>query len=61
MNWPLTGGVPSQICCREDNRVERVFMAGYQDGTVRIWNATYPDLSLILVLESEVSVSLQNF
>lgn len=54
MNWPLTGGVPSQICCREDNRVERVFMAGYQDGTVRIWNATYPDLSLILVLESEV-------
>lgn len=61
MNWPLTGGVPSQICCGEDNRVERVFMAGYQDGTVRIWNATYPALSLILVLDSEVSLSLQNF
>lgn len=52
--WPLTGGVPSQLSFAEGRRVERVYVAGYQDGSVRIWDATYPVLSLICVLEGEV-------
>ncbi|KAK9283990.1 hypothetical protein L1049_012248 [Liquidambar formosana] len=52
--WPLTGGVPSPLSYAEENGVERVFVAGYQDGSVRIWDATYPALLLIFVLESEV-------
>ncbi|CAH8324377.1 unnamed protein product [Eruca vesicaria subsp. sativa] len=42
--WPLTGGVPGHI---DDYKLERLYMAGYQDGSVRIWDATYPCLSLI--------------
>ncbi|BBG98065.1 transducin family protein / WD-40 repeat family protein [Prunus dulcis] len=52
--WPLTGGVPSQLNDAENYHVERVYVAGYQDGSVRIWDATYPALSLICVLGSEV-------
>lgn len=53
-DWRLTGGVPSQLSCAADNVVKRVFIAGYHDGTVRIWDATYPALLLIFVLEPEV-------
>ncbi|XP_031095683.1 uncharacterized protein LOC115999882 isoform X1 [Ipomoea triloba] len=52
--WPLTGGVPSQLSLTEDNGVERIHIAGYQDGSVRIWDATYPVLSLMFVISSEV-------
>lgn len=52
--WPLTGGVPSQLNDAENYHVERVYVAGYQDGSVRIWDVTYPALSLICVLGSEV-------
>ncbi|PQQ14007.1 lethal(2) giant larvae protein homolog SRO77-like isoform X1 [Prunus yedoensis var. nudiflora] len=52
--WPLTGGVPSQLNDADNYHVERVYLAGYQDGSVRIWDATYPALSLICVLGSEV-------
>ncbi|BBN67766.1 transducin family protein / WD-40 repeat family protein, partial [Prunus dulcis] len=51
---PLTGGVPSQLNDAENYHVERVYVAGYQDGSVRVWDATYPALSLICVLGSEV-------
>lgn len=51
--WPLTGGVPSQLSA-EDRGVERVYIGGYQDGSVRIWDATLPVLSLICILEGEV-------
>lgn len=54
--WPLTGGVPSHLSFTEGKRVERIYIAGYQDGSVRIWDATYPVLSLICVLEGEVRV-----
>lgn len=53
-NWPLTGAVPCQFYDAEDYLVERLYMAGYQDGSVRIWDATYPTLSLIYVLRSDV-------
>ncbi|XP_021295747.1 uncharacterized protein LOC110425226 isoform X2 [Herrania umbratica] len=52
--WPLTGGIPSLLSEAEDYQVERVYVAGYQDGSVRIWDATYPALSLIFVLGTEV-------
>ncbi|KAM1406799.1 hypothetical protein ACFXTH_001430 [Malus domestica] len=52
--WPLTGGIPSQLCTAEDYHVERFYIAGYQDGSVRIWDATYPILSLICDLGPEV-------
>lgn len=53
--WPLTGGVHSQLLETEDYRVERVYIAGYQDGSVRVWDATYPALTLIHILGSEVN------
>ncbi|GFZ15014.1 transducin family protein [Actinidia rufa] len=52
--WPLTGGVPSPLSFAEDNGIKRVYIGGYQDGSVRIWDATFPVLSGILVLGSEV-------
>ncbi|KAI8013684.1 Syntaxin-binding protein 5-like [Camellia lanceoleosa] len=54
MRWPLTGGISNRSLFTENNRVERVYVAGRQDGSVSIWDATYPVLSLICVLESEV-------
>ncbi|XP_048604516.1 uncharacterized protein LOC125600772 isoform X3 [Brassica napus] len=49
--WPLTGGVPGHI---DDYKLERLYIAGYQDGSVRIWDATYPCLSLIYDLKPKV-------
>lgn len=59
MNWPLTGGIPSLLFYAENYQVERVYAAGYQDGSVRIWDATYPTFSLIHVLGPEVSILSQ--
>lgn len=62
--WPLTGGVPSQLSISKNNGIERVYLAGYSDGSVRIWNATYPLLSFICLVQGEVRVhhfSLINF
>ncbi|KAF9676942.1 hypothetical protein SADUNF_Sadunf08G0055700 [Salix dunnii] len=53
-NWPLTGGVPSQLHDAEKYQVERLYIAGYRDGTVRVWDATYPTFALIYVLGPEV-------
>lgn len=60
-NWPLTGGVANHMCFAEDGRVERVYISGYEDGSVQIWDATYPVFSLLCVLEGEVKVSLPKF
>lgn len=51
--WPLTGGIPGEMSS-DNYAVERIFMAGYEDGSVRIWDATYPILELMFVLESKV-------
>ncbi|KAI3474747.1 hypothetical protein Pfo_029932 [Paulownia fortunei] len=53
--WPLTGGVSNHIPFGEDNKVHRLYVAGYQDGSVRIWDATYPVFSLLCVLTNEVN------
>ncbi|KAK1264500.1 hypothetical protein QJS04_geneDACA010594 [Acorus gramineus] len=52
--WPLTGGVPSELNMTEDG-LKRLYIAGYQDGTVRLWDATYPVLSPILSTKGEVT------
>ncbi|OMO50078.1 Synaptobrevin [Corchorus capsularis] len=52
--WPLTGGIPSLLNEAADYQVERVYVTGYHDGSVQIWDATYPALSLIFVLGTEV-------
>ncbi|KAG6600918.1 Syntaxin-binding protein 5-like protein, partial [Cucurbita argyrosperma subsp. sororia] len=52
--WPLTGGIPCQLHDAEDYQVERVYIAGYQDGSIRIWDATYPSFSRIFSFEPEV-------
>lgn len=57
IKWPLTGGVPTQLSVAKDNSIDRVYIAGYQDGSVRIWDASYPVLSLICFLKPEVQVA----
>ncbi|CAM8949333.1 unnamed protein product [Rhodiola kirilowii] len=47
--WPLTGGVPSQPSA--DHQIKRVYIGGYHDGSVRIWDATYPSLTFISILQ----------
>lgn len=54
--WPLNGGVPCHLSLHGERKVERLYIAGYQDGTVRIWDATYPILSPIFVLDPEVCI-----
>ncbi|XP_070037873.1 uncharacterized protein LOC107786215 [Nicotiana tabacum] len=52
--WPLTGGVYNHISQAETNRIQRVYIAGYQDGSVRMWDATHPVFFLLCVLDNEV-------
>ncbi|KAG8099009.1 hypothetical protein GUJ93_ZPchr0013g37919 [Zizania palustris] len=54
MKWPLTGGVPSEMSLNEDHVVERIYIAGYQDSSVRIWDATFPVLVPMFVLNGKV-------
>ncbi|KAG8377035.1 hypothetical protein BUALT_Bualt09G0126200 [Buddleja alternifolia] len=51
--WPLTGGVRNHTSLVKDNKIHRLYVAGYQDGSVRIWDATYPVFSLLCVLINE--------
>ncbi|GAB4827611.1 hypothetical protein Ancab_034494 [Ancistrocladus abbreviatus] len=51
--WPMTGGVPSHMSLPQD-RIQRLYIAGYQDGSVQIWDATYPIFSPLFILEPEV-------
>ncbi|KAL8517245.1 hypothetical protein ACS0TY_015467 [Phlomoides rotata] len=53
--WPLTGGVSNHLSFGKDNTVHRLYVAGYQDGSVRIWDATYPVFSLLCILKNEVN------
>lgn len=59
-SWPLSGGVPGQPFDAKNYQVERVYIAGYQDGSVRMWDATYPVLKLIYTIEPPM-VSLLQF
>ncbi|KAI9115963.1 hypothetical protein K1719_012893 [Acacia pycnantha] len=52
--WPITGGVPSQSSRDKNTGVERVYLAGYSDGSVWMCDATHPILSYICYIEGEV-------
>lgn len=52
--WPLTGGVPGEATVSESDGIDRLYLAGYQDGSVRIWDATHPILALVVVLDGKV-------
>ncbi|XP_072055150.1 uncharacterized protein [Arachis hypogaea] len=54
IKWPLTGGVPGQLF-KEDDHIIQIYIAGYRDGSVRIWDATYPALSLVYNIKCEVN------
>lgn len=54
--WPLRGGVPYQMSSAEGYHVERIYVGGYHDGSVQIWDASLPVLSLVSVLEFEVTM-----
>ncbi|KAH6777870.1 hypothetical protein C2S51_009182 [Perilla frutescens var. frutescens] len=51
--WPLTGGIINHLSSGKDDKVQRLYVTGYQDGSVRIWDATYPVFSLLCVLTNE--------
>ncbi|KAK4756041.1 hypothetical protein SAY87_009798 [Trapa incisa] len=52
--WPIYGGIPNRISLEDDYHIERIYVAGYRDGSVRIWDATSPALSRIHILQPEV-------
>ncbi|XP_050207178.1 uncharacterized protein LOC126656614 [Mercurialis annua] len=52
--WPLTGGVPTHLSSAKTLSIGRMYIAGYQDGSVRLWNASYPVLSPICIIEGKV-------
>jgi syntaxin-binding protein 5 len=58
MKWRLTGGVPSEMSMNENYTVERIYIAGYQDSSVRIWDATFPVLTPMFVLDGKVSCAV---
>lgn len=55
--WPLTGGVPSEMSLSKEQLIERMYIAGYKDGSVRIWDSTFPILELMFVLNGKVSTT----
>ncbi|RDY11218.1 Syntaxin-binding protein 5, partial [Mucuna pruriens] len=54
-NWPLTGGVPSQLSTVKSAEVERVYFVGYSNGSVLVCDATHAVLSYICYIEGEVN------
>ncbi|KAJ1699009.1 hypothetical protein LUZ63_007521 [Rhynchospora breviuscula] len=53
--WPLTGGAPSEMSLSKERLIERVYIAGYKDGSVRIWDSTLPILELMFVLNGKLA------
>lgn len=49
-NWPVSGGIVQQFSSPEGYVIERIYIAGYIDGSVRIWDATSPVLSILCVI-----------
>ncbi|KAK8466459.1 hypothetical protein PHAVU_008G098000 [Phaseolus vulgaris] len=54
-DWPLTGGVPSQLSATKGAEVESVYFVGYSNGSVLVCDATHAVLSYICYIEGEVN------
>ncbi|GER54476.1 transducin family protein / WD-40 repeat family protein [Striga asiatica] len=52
--WPLTGGVLHRVPTTGSNNIKKIYIGGYQDGSVRIWDATFPVMSLVSVFGFEI-------
>ncbi|XP_021769683.1 uncharacterized protein LOC110733914 isoform X2 [Chenopodium quinoa] len=52
--WPLTGGLQREITSDEEDAQKIIYIIGYQDGSVRIWDATTPIFPLVSVIEGQV-------
>ncbi|EYU26793.1 hypothetical protein MIMGU_mgv1a0006321mg, partial [Erythranthe guttata] len=48
------GALPQISTTESNNIIERIYIGGYQDGTVRIFDATFPVLKLVAVLGFEI-------
>lgn len=49
-SWPISGGIVYQFTSPDGYVIERIYIAGYMDGSVRIWDATSPVLSILCVI-----------
>ncbi|KAK7373911.1 hypothetical protein VNO80_07331 [Phaseolus coccineus] len=54
-DWPLTGGVPSQLSMTKGAEVESVYFVGYSNGSVLVCDATHAVLSYICYIEGEMN------
>ncbi|KNA16904.1 hypothetical protein SOVF_084670 isoform B [Spinacia oleracea] len=52
--WPLTGGVRREITSSEEIPQKMIYIVGYQDGSVRIWDATSPTFQLASTIKGQV-------
>ncbi|XP_071716713.1 uncharacterized protein [Rutidosis leptorrhynchoides] len=50
--WPVSGGIVQKSSSPEGYLIERIYIAGYNDGSVRIWDATSPVLSIICIIQA---------
>ncbi|KAJ8552924.1 hypothetical protein K7X08_020317 [Anisodus acutangulus] len=53
IKMPPSSSIPGQLPPTEDDGIGRILVAGYLDGSVRLWNATFPVFTLIAVLQSQ--------
>ncbi|CAI9259608.1 unnamed protein product [Lactuca saligna] len=58
-NWPVSGGIVQQLSSPEGYVIERIYIAGYNDGSVRIWDATSPVLSILCVIREMKDVEVK--
>ncbi|KAH9614630.1 hypothetical protein KSS87_008334, partial [Heliosperma pusillum] len=52
--WPLTGGTRNEVSSADEKPEKRIYIAGYKDGTVRVWDVTKSTFSLVTYLEGQV-------
>ncbi|KAG9157898.1 hypothetical protein Leryth_000073 [Lithospermum erythrorhizon] len=54
----IAGGVLNHFPLNKDRIIEKLYVTGYQDASVWLWDATFPVLSLMCVIDSERIKSL---
>ncbi|KAL9242597.1 hypothetical protein vseg_016583 [Gypsophila vaccaria] len=52
--WPLTGGTQSEVSSADKKLQKEIFIVGYRDGSVRLWDVTSGRFSLVSILEGQV-------